>query len=60
LSEKSTELLLDIMERCETGAGRLKGLLPEGTVIAHKTGTIGGTTNDVGIITLPQDAETGS
>ena len=56
LSEKSTELLLDIMERCQTGEARLKGLLPEGTVIAHKTGTIGGTTNDVGVITLPQDA----
>ncbi len=56
LSEKSTELLLDIMERCETGEARLKGLLPAGTVVAHKTGTIGATTNDVGIITLPQDA----
>ena len=56
LSEKSTELLLDIMKRCETGEARLKGLLPEGTVVAHKTGTIGGTTNDVGIITLPHDA----
>ena len=56
LSEKSTELLLDIMERCQTGEARLKGLLPEGTVVAHKTGTIGGTTNDVGIITLPHDA----
>ena len=56
LSEKSTELLLDIMERCLTGEARLKGLLPEGTIIAHKTGTIGGTTNDVGIITLPHNA----
>jgi beta-lactamase class A len=25
-------------------------------VVAHKTGTIGGTTNDVGIVTLPQGA----
>ena len=32
MSEKSTELLLDIMERCQTGEARLKGLLPEGTV----------------------------
>jgi beta-lactamase class A len=38
---------------------RLKGMLPAGTPVAHKTGT-GGTrdgvtsaTNDVGIITLP-------
>ena len=41
------------------GAKRLKGQLPAGTVVAHKTGT-GGTrdgitsaTNDIGIITLP-------
>ena len=56
LSQASRDLLLDIMERCETGAGRLKGRLPEGTVVAHKTGTIGRTTNDVGIVTLPSDA----
>lgn len=56
LGESSTALLIDIMERCETGLERLKGRLPEGTVVAHKTGTIGRTTNDVGIITLPGDA----
>ena len=56
LSETSSALLIDIMERCQTGEDRLKGLLPEGTVVAHKTGTIGRTTNDVGIITLPHDA----
>ena len=56
LSSSSRDLLLDIMERCETGGARLKGLLPEDTVVAHKTGTIGETTNDVGIITLPQSA----
>lgn len=56
LGETSTELLLDIMERCRTGENRLKGLLPAETVVAHKTGTIGRSTNDVGIITLPHDA----
>lgn len=56
LSETSSALLIDIMERCETGLDRLKGNLPEGTVVAHKTGTIGRTTNDVGIVTLPDDA----
>lgn len=55
LSADSTALLKEIMERCETGETRLKGLLPKGTVIAHKTGTIGGTTNDVGVITLPHN-----
>ena len=56
LGQASTELLIDIMERCETGEARLKGLLPEDTVVAHKTGTIGRTTNDVGVVTLPADA----
>jgi beta-lactamase class A len=41
------------------GAKRLKGLLPAGAVVAHKTGTSGAqkgitaATNDIGIITLP-------
>ena len=52
----SAELLLDIMRRCKTGDARLKGILPANTEVAHKTGTIGGTTNDVGIITLPDNA----
>lgn len=56
LSETSTAQLLDIMRRCETGAARIKGILPPGTEVRHKTGTIGGTTNDVGIITLPGEA----
>jgi len=56
LKPESAELLMDIMRRCRTGEARLKGLLPQGTEIAHKTGTIGGTTNDVGIITLPDSA----
>lgn len=56
LKTESAELLLDIMRRCRTGDARLKGLLPLGTEIAHKTGTIGGSTNDVGIVTLPDNA----
>jgi len=56
LKPESRALLLDIMERCRTGGGRLKGLLPPETPLAHKTGTLGGITNDVGIITLPDDA----
>lgn len=56
LSSQSADLLLDIMQRCRTGEARLKGLLPQGTEIAHKTGTIGGSTNDVGVITLPDNA----
>jgi beta-lactamase class A len=56
LSPPSSELLLDIMKRCRTGEGRLKGILPKGTEVAHKTGTIGRTLNDVGILTLPHGA----
>lgn len=56
LSEESSALLLDIMYRCRTGEARLKGALPPGTQVAHKTGTIGQTTNDVGIVDLPDGA----
>ncbi|WP_019668100.1 class A beta-lactamase [Eudoraea adriatica] len=53
MSPKSREFLLGVMSRTRTGAGRLKGLLPKGTPVAHKTGTLGGVANDVGYITLP-------
>ncbi len=53
LSKKSREIFLATMSRTHTGPGRLKGLLPKGTPVAHKTGTIGGVANDVGYITLP-------
>ena len=56
LKPESAELLLDIMRRCETGQARIKGILPEGTEVAHKTGSIGATTNDAGIVTLPDNA----
>jgi beta-lactamase class A len=53
LSPASTEVLLGSMERCLTGLKRLRGMLPPGTDVKDKTGTLGGTVNDVGIITLP-------
>jgi beta-lactamase class A len=53
LDPASCDLVLDIMFKCQTGQGRIKGLLPPGTAVAHKTGTIGGTANDVGLIVLP-------
>ncbi len=56
LKPESKKLMLDILRRCETGLTRLKGVLPPGTEVLHKTGTIGMTTNDVGIVTLPGDA----
>ncbi len=48
--------LFDVMERCETGKDRIKGMLPQGTDVAHKTGSLGGVVNDIGIITLPGNA----
>jgi beta-lactamase class A len=46
-------LAVQIMLKCETGEKRIKGELPPGTVVAHKTGTLAGTVNDCGIIYLP-------
>jgi beta-lactamase class A len=53
MSAESRDFLLAVMSRTRTGAGRIKGLLPKGTPVAHKTGTTGGVANDVGYITLP-------
>jgi beta-lactamase class A len=59
LSESRQGLLLKLMTESTPGAKRLKGLLPAGTIVAHKTGTSGSqkgitaATNDIGIITLP-------
>ena len=60
LSQQSTELLWRKMVATSTGPDRIKGLLPPGTVVAHKTGTSGtdenGMTaafNDIGIVNLP-------
>jgi beta-lactamase class A len=53
LSPSSTKILVDIMARCRTGEARIRGLLPKGTPVAHKTGSISGTINDVGVVTLP-------
>ena len=56
LSPASTKLLREIQERNTTGKARIRARLPEGTVVAEKTGTIGGSVNNVGVITLPSDA----
>ena len=55
LAPASAQELLSIMQRCQTGKARIKGMLPQGTLVAHKTGTLGGVANDVGVITLPGD-----
>jgi beta-lactamase class A len=59
VSPSARELLLEDLTGSVPGARRLKGLLPAGTAVAHKTGTDGTfdgltrATNDIGIITLP-------
>jgi beta-lactamase class A len=60
LSDSSTAFLKRALTDTSTGPKRIKGLLPEGTPVAHKTGSSGqdnngvtAATNDVGIITLP-------
>ncbi len=53
LRPDSTHYLFDVMERCVTGRSRIKGMLPAGTPVAHKTGTLAGVSDDVGIVTLP-------
>ncbi|HLO45156.1 MAG TPA: class A beta-lactamase, subclass A2 [Leadbetterella sp.] len=61
LSSKSRTYVQKMLLETSTGPNRLKGLLPKGTVVAHKTGTSGtnkqtgemAAVNDIGIITLP-------
>lgn len=53
LSPASRALLLDMMRRCATGSNRIRGLLPPGTRVEHKTGTLSGYTGDVGFLTRP-------
>lgn len=54
LQPSNTELLLGFMKGAKTGQRRLRGKLPAGTEVGDKTGTGETTTNDIGIITLPE------
>ncbi len=53
IKPESRNYLLDVMARCQTGRNRMKALLPFGTPVEHKTGTLNGYTSDVGFISLP-------
>lgn len=54
-----TQTLLQWMQETPNGALRIKGMLPPGTIVMHKTGSSGTregvtfATNDIGLITLP-------
>ncbi|WP_430401756.1 class A beta-lactamase, subclass A2 [Fluviicola sp.] len=59
LSDSSNTFLMNRMIESSNDAGRIKGMLPEATLVAHKTGTsddpngVFDACNDVGLITLP-------
>ena len=60
LQKESNDLLMQLMTESVNSDKRIKGLLPTGTVVAHKTGTsntndqgLTAGTNDIGIVTLP-------
>ena len=53
IKPESRNYLLGLMSRCQTGKNRIRALLPTGTPVEHKTGTLTGLTDDVGFITMP-------
>ncbi|HKP25078.1 MAG TPA: serine hydrolase, partial [Dongiaceae bacterium] len=53
IKPQSRDYLLDVMAQCATGKNRIRALLPYGTPVEHKTGTLNGYTSDVGFISLP-------
>jgi len=60
LSQKSYDFIWKTMRDTETGKARIKGQLPKGTIVAHKTGSSGANkegltaaVNDIGIVFLP-------
>ncbi len=60
LSNGSRDLFWKLMKETKNAPNRIKGLLPEGTIVMHKPGTSGADDNglniafnDVGIVTLP-------
>jgi beta-lactamase class A len=63
LSKSSTARLIEMLKATTTFPTRLKGLLPPGTIVAHKTGSTGtvkgltAATNDSGVIFLPDGGQ---
>lgn len=61
LSQKNHDFVWDTMKATQTGKNRLRGQLPENTIVAHKTGWSGtnkstgitAAVNNIGIIFLP-------
>ena len=53
LSAENHELLVRLMTATDSGQRRIQAGAPVGSAVAHKTGTLPGTVNDVGVITSP-------
>ncbi|KQL44603.1 serine hydrolase [Brevibacillus choshinensis] len=57
ISKKACEQMIDIMKR-QHFRDRIPNLLPAGTPVACKSGSVGGVHNDIGIIYLPEEKGT--
>jgi beta-lactamase class A len=53
VNRAASDEIIEFMNHSMIGQTRIPGLLPEGTRVVHKTGTISGSTNDTGIVFLP-------
>ena len=53
LSKESHDLLLKVMSESMTGPHRIREAVPAGCIVAHETGAMPGTTNDVALVTSP-------
>jgi beta-lactamase class A len=49
----SSDEIIEFMNHSMIGQPRIPGALPDGTRVVHKTGSISGSTNDTGIVFLP-------
>jgi beta-lactamase class A len=49
----SSDEMIEFMNHSMIGEARIPSMLPQGTRVVHKTGTISGSTNDTGIVFLP-------
>jgi beta-lactamase class A len=49
----TSDEIIEFMSHSMIGQARIPGSLPEGTRVVHKTGSISGSSNDTGIVFLP-------
>jgi beta-lactamase class A len=53
VDRESSDEIIEFMNHSMIGQTRMPAMLPDGTRVVHKTGSISGSTNDVGFIFLP-------